>query len=65
MAVKEHHIRVRVSRRIQQDEYEPFEILFEEIVIMDEPANAKKVRRSLYNKMVKQLDSLIDKRFEE
>ena len=64
--IKERKIMVRVTKRIQEKDFEPFEIQLEESVIIDYPIdNPKKMRRKIYNRLKKELDSLIDKRWNE
>jgi len=66
MAIKYHKISVQVSKRVQEQEFEPFEIVLEESVIHDcKLKNPKKARRKMYKAMKVELDSLIEKRLNE
>jgi len=66
MSVKERKISVRVIKRIQEQDYEPYEIQLEESVLLTEPfENPKKMRRKIYNRLKKEIDTLIDDRWDE
>jgi len=65
MGIKEHSVTVKVVKRIQEQEFEPFEIQLEESIIFDKKMNTKKIRRKLYNNMKDELDGLIEERLDE
>lgn len=59
----ENTITVRVSKTIQENPYEPFQICIEETrTYPDTIRNVKKDRKNLYNELVNQLDELITER---
>lgn len=62
---KEMTIKISVSKRIQEDQFEPFEIGLESFIELGYDDNPKKVRKKFYKKLVNQLDELIEERLNE
>lgn len=62
---KKRKVIVQISKTIQEEDFEPFNLVLGEIVNISEDENPVKVRKAIYGKVEKQLDRLIHKRWKK
>lgn len=66
MNIKSRKVSVTLTKRVQEQEFEPFEIQVSESATVTDPTKKEiiKLRKQMYNRLEKELDGLISKRLE-
>ena len=60
--VKETRLTVKITKRIQEENFEPFEITLEDSIVFSTIKNKSRTRRIMYNDLEKEINHLINKR---
>lgn len=64
MNIKTRTVGITLTKRVQEEEFEPFEIQVSDSVTVTDPSKKEiiKLRKQMYNRLEKELDGLIAKR---